>query len=464
MNAHSENAPPARNEDSVVLHLITFAAVGLAIAALGLGVESRWLLLILVLIAAEGYLLSVLLRRSNSPIWSVGPLVPAGGIVLLLALAFEDTVDENRLLFAVLSLAISGFLAVSRRSLYSSLLLSGVALGVASRHHDEAAIFTGIYVVLVLAFLARATSIDATRGAAGQTSWRRRSRVMALVVHCGVIAGLAAAFFWVLPWEGEQANAPVASTVADTASSASGPPSQLITPPAEPSPEPEAEEAQRESELDKSVDVPPPRDIPESERPSSAALDPASTHVANIDPRTEPSTADQPQGGETAVVQSGTPVSPSGAGSWRAGDYIREGLSDTVRADGLDTRIVVSAGVLIALALAATALVWRRRSMTGQPDPTAGQPADGERLEIVEAYRRLEVQLSTEGFGACGTAETPARYLVRIASQVPEAVADDLRKLAATVSQAAYGPTLQADAAAEASQISLHVESTLKSE
>ena len=517
MNAHSESAPPARNEDSVFLHMISFAAVGLAIAALGLGVESRWLLLVLVMIAAEGYLLSLLLRRSNSPIWLVGPFVPVGGIILLLTLAFEETLDENRLLVAILSLAISGFLAVSRRSLYSSLLLSGLGLAIAARHHDEAVILTGIYVVLVLAFLARATSIDATRGTAGQTNWRRQSRAMTLVVYCGVIAVLGAAFFWVLPWEGEQADASAASIAADVAASSSGPPSQLITPAAElsPGPAPEAQEAQAESGVDKSVDTPPPQDALEAEQsrtgpeqnPAStrgegdnapvvqpslsqpspfeevvskpADGDPASTQVQDLEARTEPSAtapggpsgsslpadrgAGLPQGGEAAAVQVGTPVSPIGGGSWRAGDYIREGLSDTVGADGFDARLVAIAGGLIAVAVAAALLVWRRRSTPGQHGPDTGEPADKERLEIVDVYRRLEAHLSKGGFAARGQSETPARYLARVASQLPEAVGEDLRDLAAAVSQAAYGPAPPlADAAVEARRITLRVESSLR--
>lgn len=188
-------------EHSGSLRLLTILVVWLAIAALGLGVESLWILGLFWFSAGELLFLSWTERRSSWPPWFLGPILPAFGIAVLLAFRTQGTLEGDRVFTAILLIVASGLLARSRGAMGMVIALCGLGVIMASEDHDssEHLVFIGGYAALVLTFLARATAYDAALTAVDRSRATFAGRLGPLLAYAGLIAGFAALFFSVLP-------------------------------------------------------------------------------------------------------------------------------------------------------------------------------------------------------------------------------------------------------------------------
>jgi hypothetical protein len=225
MSTHPRSIADRGVERSVALRLIALAAALVAIAAFERPSESRTLLVVLGLIAAEGHVFSwvmnSLIKVSAWRIWSIGPAVPIVGIAAFAYYGLSDNLEGDTLIISVSIVAASGFLARSRASLYMSMALSAVSLAAASEYHDATLLFAlaGGYGALVLAFLATATALDAARGAVSRTRWTATARLATFLVYSALIVGLGALFFSLLPWGGDATVAQASPGNADDGSS-----------------------------------------------------------------------------------------------------------------------------------------------------------------------------------------------------------------------------------------------------
>ena len=212
MSAYLWSAVYGSVDDSVRLRLIALAAGAVAMVSLAPASEVWWLLPLSAGLMGEGLLISWLFRRSWQPAWSVVVIVPLAAMFVVVAFGALEAVDDDWTLLAStlpLLIAAASFHARSRGNLYALLLLSAVALVAGSRFQDDTPItwFFVAYLLLVLAMLATTATTDAAEGARSQTSWNAPAWLMTMTIHGGLVAGLAAVLFLVLPWQTDEADA-----------------------------------------------------------------------------------------------------------------------------------------------------------------------------------------------------------------------------------------------------------------
>ncbi len=157
------------------------------------------------LVATAGHVFSWYQLRRRIALWPVLVLLPIVGISAMLALALPAAMRGDWLPilhYLVLFQSVASFHLRTRGGLYGTFLFCATVLVLASQLALDAGflLLLGGYFVLLLSFLATATTRDAGLGALAYGAWARPGRVAAWTGWAFGVAGLGAILFLLLPW------------------------------------------------------------------------------------------------------------------------------------------------------------------------------------------------------------------------------------------------------------------------
>jgi transglutaminase-like putative cysteine protease len=204
-------------EHSVALRLQALFAVwvtGLSLAIVG---ASPLVGLGAPALAAIGHYWSWKTRSRKMGLWRVGLMCGVIVLMAIMGLQMPAALQGNWMpptIALVLVQAVASFDIRTRSNISTSFLVSSIILILASQLAFTSLFVVplGLYLLLLLAYLATSAAIDAKTGAVASLAWVGRSRAVAWAGWTAAIAALGVALFLVLPWGTVQVNATVAAS------------------------------------------------------------------------------------------------------------------------------------------------------------------------------------------------------------------------------------------------------------